>query len=357
MKVKEFFAASNSYTGFVSYFDLVFNPKNYEKIFILKGGPGTGKSHFMKSAIKAFENEDVETESILCSSDPASLDGVILEKDNKKVAIIDGTAPHSTDPSYPGAVEKIINLGESWNEILLKTHRKQIQYLNDVKSQHYKNAYRYLSLAGKNIEWIDEIINSVLENSYDDTINDVFSKTKPEEGKTTVRLTSAFGKNGFYELDSIAALAETEINVVGIYGAEYRFMNNILNKAKEARINVTFSPSPLDKTKNDAVFFDSLRTSISVGSKNYTGKAKIIDTSRYINVQKLEQNKNSLETLYKEREAMLWCATDEFKKASDAHFELEKIYTAAMNFKKNQKLFEKVQREINEILFPNASEE
>ena len=51
MKIKEFFAASNSSTGFVSYFDVIFNPKSYEKIFILKGGPGTGKSHFMKSAI------------------------------------------------------------------------------------------------------------------------------------------------------------------------------------------------------------------------------------------------------------------------------------------------------------------
>ena len=54
---------------------------------------------------------------------------------------------------------------------------------------------------------------------------------------------------------------------------------------------------------------------------------------------------------------MLWCATDEFKKASDAHFELEKIYTAAMNFKKNKKLFEKVRSEITEILFPNGAEE
>ena len=357
MKVKEFFAASNSYTGFVSYFDVVFNPKSYEKIFILKGGPGTGKSHFMKSAIAAFENEKVETESILCSSDPASLDGVILGKDDKKIAIIDGTAPHSTDPIYPGAVEKIINLGDSWNETLLKSHRTQIESINDKKTMHYKNAYRYLSLAGKHVEYVDEIMNSLIQNFSSDILNELFSKAKSEEGKTTIRLTSAFGKNGFYELEGIGRLAESEIGVVGIYGTEYHFMKNLMQKAIDSRINVTFSPSPLDKRKTDAILFDSLRTSVSVGNKNYTGKAKIIDTSRYINVKKLEENKNSLETLYKEREAMLWCATDEFKKASDAHFELEKIYTAAMNFKKNKKLFEKVRSEITEILFPNGAEE
>ncbi len=357
MKVKEFFAAANSYNGFVSYFDLVFNPKDYEKIFILKGGPGTGKSHFMKSMLREFEKDDVETETVLCSSDPASLDGLIIQKDGKKIAIIDGTAPHSRDPIYPGAVEKIINLGDSWNEKLLKTHRIQIQNLNDEKSDHYKNAYKFLSLAKKSVDFVDEIMSTVQNESYDDMINELFIKTESEEGRMQIKLTSAFGKNGFYELNNFNGLAETEINVVGIYGVEYPLMKNALEKAKEKRLNVTVFPSPLDKRKTDALFFDSLRTLIGVGNKNYTKKAKIIDTSRYINAQKLNRNKNTLEALYKEREAMLWCATDEFKKASDAHFELEKIYTAAMNFKKNKKLFEKVRSEINEILLPTVLEE
>ena len=78
----------------------------------------------------------------------------------------------------------------------------------------------------------------------------------------------------------------------------------------------------------------------------------MIDVSRFIDVKKLETMRNKLETLYKEREAMLWCATDEFQKAYEAHMELEKIYTASMNFKKNKKLFDKVCTEIKSILFP-----
>ena len=33
-----FFAAANGYSGFRSYFDKIFNPKDYDAIYILKGG-------------------------------------------------------------------------------------------------------------------------------------------------------------------------------------------------------------------------------------------------------------------------------------------------------------------------------
>ena len=48
---------------------------------------------------------------------------------------------------------------------------------------------------------------------------------------------------------------------------------------------------------------------------------------------------------------MLWSATDEIKKASDIHASLEKIYIAAMNFKKHKKLLDEVVSEIRSILF------
>ena len=133
-----FFAASNSYDGFVSYFSEIFSPENYEKIYILKGGPGTGKSSFMKAIINAFKEKEVNYEAIYCSSDPKSLDGLILEHSSKKIAIVDGTAPHSTDPTYPGAIEKIVNLGDFWNEKLLQSNTEKIKELSARKKQFYQ---------------------------------------------------------------------------------------------------------------------------------------------------------------------------------------------------------------------------
>jgi len=45
--VNSYFAAANGYDGFVSYFEKVFDAKDYTRLFILKGGPGTGKSSIM----------------------------------------------------------------------------------------------------------------------------------------------------------------------------------------------------------------------------------------------------------------------------------------------------------------------
>ena len=43
-KISTYFAAANSYRGFISYFDKIFPSTEFEKIFVLKGGPGTGKT-------------------------------------------------------------------------------------------------------------------------------------------------------------------------------------------------------------------------------------------------------------------------------------------------------------------------
>ena len=129
-------------------------------------------------------------------------------------------------------------------------------------------------------------------------------------------------------------------------------MDKILNSAKNLFSDYTISPSPLDKTKTDSIYFESTNLFITTGNKNASANATIIDTSKFIDVKKFEIIRNKLETLYKERESMLWSATDEFKKAYDTHMETEKLYTASMNFKKNKKLLDKTCDEIKELLFP-----
>ncbi len=352
--VKEFFAASNSYSGFVSYFEEIFNPKDYEKIFILKGGPGTGKSSFMRNIAAKCENLSLSCQKILCSSDPDSLDGLIIENDGKKIALLDGTAPHSTDPKIPGAIEKIINLGDSWNEALLTANREKIIKLSAAKSEHYKNAYSYLSVAGLCVKYVDTAILDTIDTDIKDILEDVFLNTKDDGGTAKNILTSSFGKRGFHEIEGLGDFAERKINIVGIYGSEYYFMKRIAEEARRRSLSYIASPSPLDREKTDAIYIFSNLTSVSVGNKHYIENAKLIDTSKYINLEKLNSKRSLLETLYKEREAMLWCATDEFKKAYDMHIEAEKIYTASMDFKNNIKLSEKVFEEIIRILLPEV---
>ena len=78
-----FYLGANSPTGFYSLYDQLLEPEQAETIYILKGGPGCGKSSLMRRA---------SVEYIACSGDPDSLDAVVFPALN--TAIVDGTAPH-----------------------------------------------------------------------------------------------------------------------------------------------------------------------------------------------------------------------------------------------------------------------
>ena len=94
MKQTHFFLGANSAEGFYGLYDQLLDAKLYDLI-ILKGGPGCGKSTFMRRTTAAMEERRLESVYIHCSGDPDSLDGVIFPAIG--TAIVDGTAPHGMD--------------------------------------------------------------------------------------------------------------------------------------------------------------------------------------------------------------------------------------------------------------------
>ncbi len=109
MATRHFFAGSNTYLGFRGCFGDIFNTQGLERLFILKGGPGVGKSSLMKRVAAHAEGKGCSLEMYHCSSDPASLDGIIIDG---RIAAVDGTAPHIVDPVFPAAVDELISLGD-----------------------------------------------------------------------------------------------------------------------------------------------------------------------------------------------------------------------------------------------------
>ena len=112
MKPNKYFAAANGYGGFRSYFKEIFPSEKFESVYVIKGGPGTGKSSMMKKIADRLTESGVECDRIFCSSDPHSLDGIIASHNGLSVAMIDATAPHERDAVIPGAIDEIINLGD-----------------------------------------------------------------------------------------------------------------------------------------------------------------------------------------------------------------------------------------------------
>ena len=107
--VSRYFLGANSPSGFFSLYDNFVNPDSGDFLWVLKGGPGCGKSGFMRTVAAAAHDAGLATELICCSGDPDSLDGVYIPA--LRLAYADGTAPQVLEPVYPAAASMYLDLG------------------------------------------------------------------------------------------------------------------------------------------------------------------------------------------------------------------------------------------------------
>ncbi|WP_028308543.1 PRK06851 family protein [Desulfitibacter alkalitolerans] len=158
--VRSFFAGGNTCLGFYSLYHNIIQQKDASRIFVIKGGPGVGKSTFMKYIGNAMLEKGYDIEQHWCSSDNNSLDGLVIPKIG--VCLLDGTAPHVVDPITPGAVDEIIHLGDHWNEAQLVENKTSI--LNTFKkvSRCFQTAYTSLKEAKViHDEWVSYITECI----------------------------------------------------------------------------------------------------------------------------------------------------------------------------------------------------
>lgn len=139
------FLGANSRYGFRSLYDDISHPERGEFLYIIKGGPGCGKSSFMRSIGRAAENAGLAVEYILCSGDPDSLDGVIIP--SLGLAFADGTAPHSLDAAYPAGSSAYIDLGRFYDTAALRPKNAEIMDINRRYKALYATAYERISAA------------------------------------------------------------------------------------------------------------------------------------------------------------------------------------------------------------------
>ena len=90
-KDTHFFLSANAPTGFYSLFDQLVDPYTDNALYILKGGPGSGKSTFLNIIAEGLSEAGLSVEYIHCSADPNSLDAIYIPA--LKIACADGTAP------------------------------------------------------------------------------------------------------------------------------------------------------------------------------------------------------------------------------------------------------------------------
>ena len=345
MKSKKFFAAANSYEGFISYFDRVFDPRNFDRLYIIKGGPGTGKSSLMKRITYAAKELNIETEDIYCSSDPDSLDGIIIENKKKRIGFLDGTAPHLQDTVFPGAVDAIINLGDNWSDKWLIAQKDKIIQLSEEKKSAYRRAYFYLSISGmcRNEISIVEKMN-ISKNNLNSIVKCLAEMINYDKGERCIRLISSFGKNGKHTIYTPDNLADKIYSLKGSYETKKQIMKKLNDMLLFDFARFTAFIDPLDKELIEAIYLpqcDTLITASEGGNEfDVSSAEKPLNEAEILGLSKANAIHN--ESLL---ESQRW-----FNIAAQIHAELEYIYSSSMNFEGNERILNEKTSEIMDML-------
>ena len=128
-----FFLGACTPQGFLSHSDTLF--EELDRLFIIKGGSGCGKSTFMRRIGAEAEARGLDVSYILCSSDPESLDGALLP--GLGVGFVDGTAPHVLEPQLCGGGANYLNFGEFYDEAGLRANEAEIRQAQRANAAQY----------------------------------------------------------------------------------------------------------------------------------------------------------------------------------------------------------------------------
>lgn len=347
-KAYRFFASANGTAGFRSYFDEIFPSESLTGVFILKGGPGTGKSTLMKRLSSHFECPEIGQEIFHCSSDPRSLDGLLLTKGERRVAILDGTAPHERDARIPGATDILVNLGEGFDRARLREERARILTLQRKKSIFYKDAYFYLGLYGIFASKIMAETESRLKKTavFAWSEEPIFKKLEKDGGPFSPRLIGSFSKEGLSYLPTFLDAAEEKYCLLGDEAERLILLSSLFSLLKSRGIQGIYSPSPLFAQITDGLLLGDRALCISVHKAE---GASIIETSDYFEKSAEEAMQRTAE--YKtEALRYLSLAKEALVKASECHFSLESIYTPCMDFSHIDRMTKALKGEIASLL-------
>ena len=331
----KYFLAANSAEGFISEF-----ASNYDTdwtAYIIKGGPGTGKSSLMRRFAARAETNNKKVVLCPCSSDPDSLDAVILPDD--KCIILDGTAPHVVEPRLVGACEQIINVGQFWDSRKLSDNREKIEKFSRECSAHHKKAAAYIAAAGK--------LLSFNASHALTTLNiDSAARTAAALAKKYIRVRGAGAREWVRFLGGVTpkgyiTLGETlesgDLKVVALSDEHGAAASAILSFLRDFALSrhheiITLKNPILPSLLIDGIIIPDLWLAfIRVEGTAYPA-ARHIRTKRFYDGAALRTNRQKMKFNSKTASSVLVRAGECLQAAKTAHDALERQYISAMDF-------------------------
>lgn len=335
--VKKYFLGSFSPEGFKSGFGKTIENADYKTV-ILKGGAGTGKSSLMKKISKEF-SKNYQVEEYYCSSDPDSLDAVVLK--NQKKIIVDGTAPHVFDPSFPGVKERILNLGDFWDEKMLSAHKQEIITTACEHKKLMERTQRYVralsSIYNDTYTVAKEaVLSDKLEAFIDRLIKKLAVKKLAGDGKISTLQLSALTPRGYVTHES--TLDDMEIYTLydNYFAGSDKLLKTLCDIFTDKGYDVEISFCNLFSFPvYEHIIVPQLKLAFVCSNPLtdfYSEKEKHINLSRFYDSAVLQEKKARLKLNKKACADLLNEAQRTMQTALKVHNELEKYYISAMDF-------------------------
>ena len=335
-KIKYFMGTSSS-IGHFSLYDELYDPFGNCRAYIIKGGPGTGKSGLMKKIGAKAEEKGVECEFIYCSSDPNSLDAVILPELN--VCVADGTAPHVIEPKFVGCVEQLVNIGECWDKDKLRSNANEIRRLYLDNQALHQRAQRFLSASGSLLTDSRKI--AAQHTDYEKLVNYSIRLARREIGctpsskKAKKRMLTAITPDGIMTFNStIKELCERVVVIDDSIGdTSEHILKLIAEYAQGCGYNAIVCPSPLSLTGVEQILLPDISLAfVREQSIDDILPIRKIHARRFMDSQGLKNHKYRISFNKKAGSDLQNEAIKLLKTAKIVHDELEKYYIEAMNF-------------------------
>ena len=353
-----FFLGANTPDGFTGFHHELYDTHDSWRIFLIKSGPGTGKSTLMRRVLELLTAHDVETELILCSSDPDSVDGVIDAE--HKTAILDATAPHVLEPKYWGAVERIVDLSSAMDADALFENRKAIVAATDACSATHARSRRFLSAAasvlGDNARIAADCTDTDKAIRCADKIAEKEFGGDTAGGSISRRFLSAITPHGLItRYETLQSLCPRIYAVEDEHGAVARvLMDRIVQRAVAAGYRPFVCPCPLAPAdKVEHVLLPDLGVGFTVSNSFHKAEFPVyrrIHAARFTDTDALKRKKQRLQFNRRIARELLDEAVSLSILAKAQHDKMEQLNIAAMDWGQATAIADRVLESFQQII-------
>jgi hypothetical protein len=344
-KIRNMYPGANTCYGFYSFYDYIV-PHDANNKIVLKGGPGVGKSTFMKNIGKDLSEAGIDVEYHWCSSDNDSLDGVVAG--NRQLCLVDGTAPHVVDPRYPGAVDWIINMGDFWDADKIKSNKTTVIRLTKQIGLNFERAYNRLKEAHCAWwEWCSyyrDTMDTAAINRNILALTDDFLHNSPKTGQAARHLFAA-AITPLGVVNKVDSLIDDKWGIFAVKGSPGSGIKGLFKHIEEmARLNGIYTEvyhCPFDPANIDLIIVPENKLAIldiSGHVVNYTDRLsaqkykRILDFDQFQYSAAVNPYENKLISAKERFKNGVQDAITFIKTAKSLHDELEINYVPAMDF-------------------------